>query len=224
MLDYDAFRAEQAEARARGPLPRRRHRRTTSSRRRPATAYYAHRGGDDPHRAVRQGQRVHRRRVDREQHRDHRRPAHRRRARRRHRRRRHDPGRHRGHRLRRRHRRQPQRVDDRRRGRARRRRSCASASSPSPPTSSRPRPTTSSSPTAGPACGARPSIGISLAEIAALAYFEPARAARPACPPGSRRARRYTADGRLDLGERHPRVHLRGRRRHRAGARCCATS
>ena len=61
----------------------------------PGFGAYAHRGGDDPHRAVGHGQRVHRRRLDREQHRDDRRPAHRRRARRRHRRRRHDPGRHR---------------------------------------------------------------------------------------------------------------------------------
>ena len=64
----------------------------------PGLRLLRHRGGDDPHRAVGQGQRVHRRRLDREQHRDHRRAAHRRRARRRHRRRRHDPGRHRGHR------------------------------------------------------------------------------------------------------------------------------
>ena len=59
------------------------------------------RGGDDPHRAVGRGERVHRRRLDREQPRDDGRAAHRRRARREHRRRQHDPGRHRGHRLRR---------------------------------------------------------------------------------------------------------------------------
>ena len=105
MLDYDAFRAEQAEARTRRPLPRRRHRRTYVEPSTPGFGYYAHRGRDDPHRAVGHGQRVHRRRLDRQQPRDDRRPAHRRRARRRHRRRQHDPGRHRGHRLRRRHRR-----------------------------------------------------------------------------------------------------------------------
>ena len=60
-----------------------------------ATGYLRHRGRDDPHRAVREGQRLRRRRLDRQQPRDHRRPADRRRARRRHRRRRHDPGRHR---------------------------------------------------------------------------------------------------------------------------------
>ena len=136
---------------------------------------------------------------------------------------RHHPGRHRGHPLRRRHRRQPQRVDDRRRDRARPRRRCASGSSRSPPTSSRPRPTTSSSPTAGPASGARPTAGLSLAEIADIAYFDPAPAAR-ACPPGLEASGRYRAQAPDDLGQRHPRVHLRGRRRHRRGARCCATS
>ena len=45
-----------------------------------------------------QGQRLHRRRLDRQQPRDHGRAAHRRRARRGHRRRQHDPGRHRRHR------------------------------------------------------------------------------------------------------------------------------
>ena len=49
----------------------------------PGLRLLRHRGGDDPHRAVGHGQRVHRRRLDREQHRDHGRAAHRRRARRR---------------------------------------------------------------------------------------------------------------------------------------------
>ena len=82
MLDYDAFRAEQAEARAARPLPRRRHvelRRAVDARLR----LLRDRGRDDPHRAVGRGQRVHRRRLDREQHRDDGRAAHGRRARRR---------------------------------------------------------------------------------------------------------------------------------------------
>ena len=52
----------------------------------PSTPGYGvlrHRGGDDPHRAVGQGERLRRRRLDREQPRDDRRPAHRRRPRRR---------------------------------------------------------------------------------------------------------------------------------------------
>ena len=40
---------------------------------------------------------------------------------------------------------------------------------------------------------------------------------RPACRPGWRRVRGTRADAPLDLGERDPRVHLRGRRRHRSG-------
>ena len=54
--------------------------------------------------------------------------------------------------------------------------------------------------------------GVSFAEIAALAYFEPALAA-------ARRARRARGERALhrrqpvDLGERHARVHVRGRRR-----------
>ena len=55
-----------------------------------------HRGRHDPHRAVGQGQRLRRRRLDRQQPRDDRRAAHRGCPRRRHRRRPHDPGRHRG--------------------------------------------------------------------------------------------------------------------------------
>ena len=133
ILDYDAFRAEQAEARAAGRylgvgmshLRRAHHARLRRLR---------HRGGDDPHRAVGQGQRVRGRRVVGQQHRDHGRAADGRRARRRHRGRRHHPGRHRGHAVRRRDRRQPQRVDDRRGGRRGGRACCASGSSPSPPT------------------------------------------------------------------------------------------
>ena len=76
----------------------------TSSRPPRASATTRTEGGHHPHRAVRQGQRLHRRRLDRQQHRDHGRPAHRRRARRGHRRRQHDPGRHRGDGVRRRRR------------------------------------------------------------------------------------------------------------------------
>ena len=66
----------------------------------------------------------------------------------------HDPGRHRRDAVRRRHRRQPQRFDDRRRGASRRRRCCGTGSPPSPPTGSRRRPTTWCSRPAGRTCGA----------------------------------------------------------------------
>ena len=101
MLDYDAFRAEQAEARAAGRYLGV----GVSNYVEPSTPglrLLRDRSGDDPHRAVGHGERVHRGRLDGEQHRDDGRAAHRRRARREHRRRQHDPGRHRGHGLRRR--------------------------------------------------------------------------------------------------------------------------
>ena len=207
----------------RGPLPRRRRRRTTSSRRRPASAYYGDRGGDDPHRAVGRGQRVHRRRLDREQHRDHRRPAHRRRARRRHRRRQHDPGRHRGHRLRRGRGREPQRVDDRGRGardrgdppRAHRRHRRAQARSRGRRHRARREPGER-------ARHARRSA--SRSPRSPRSRTSSRTRCRPACRPGSRRARGTRADAPVDLGERDARVHVRGRRRDRAGRRCCATS
>ena len=99
MLDYDAFRAEQARGARGRAIPRCR---PLQLRRAVDTGLrlLRHRGGDDPHRAVGHGQRVHRGRLDREQHRDDGRAAHRGRARRQHRGRQHDPGRHRGHRLR----------------------------------------------------------------------------------------------------------------------------
>ena len=59
-----------------------------------------------------------------------------------------------------------------------------------------------------------PAIGISLAELAALAYFEPS-SLPPGVPAGLEASARYTAARPIDLGERHPRVHLRGRRDHR---------
>ncbi len=117
------------------------------------------RRGDDPHRAVGQGQRLRRGRLDRQQPRDDRRAAHRRRARRRHRRREHDPGRHRGHPVRARHRREPQRLDDR--GRDRRDRDDAPRAHRRhrrPPARGRAR-TTSCSSTVGRSCGARPPAG-----------------------------------------------------------------
>ena len=98
MLDYDAFRARAGRGPARPAATSASASATTSSRRRRAFGVLRHRGRDDPHRAVRQGQRVRRRRLDRQQPRDDGRAAHRRRARRRHRGRQHDPGRHRGHR------------------------------------------------------------------------------------------------------------------------------
>ncbi len=115
MLDYEAFRAEQAEARTRWPLPRR----GLLELRRAVDAglrLLRDRGGDDPHRALGQRQRLRRRRLHREQRRDDRCPAHRRRARSEHRRCRDDSGRHRRDRLRGRDGRQPQWFDDGRRG------------------------------------------------------------------------------------------------------------
>ena len=137
----------------------------------------------------------------------------------------HDPGRHRGHRLRRRRGREPQRVDDRRRGRARpptilRERIVAIAAHKLEAARRRHR----AGRAAGPACAARPSIGISLAEIAAHRLLRAARAAARRARPGSRRARATPREAPIDLGQRHPRLHVRGRRRHRRRSRCCATS
>ena len=211
MLDYDAFRAEQADGARATAATSASGISTYVEPSTPGFGYYAHRGGDDPHRAVGQGQRLHRRRVDREQHRDDRRPAHRRRARRRHRRRRHDPGRHRGDRLRRRRRRQPQRLDDRRRGardggdpaRAHRRHRRAQARG----RRRRHR------------AGRQPGERAGHARRSACRSPRSPRSrtstrtrCRPACPPGSRRAR-GTRRTPVDLGERHARVHVRGRRR-----------
>ena len=46
----------------------------------------------------------------------------------------------------------------------------------------------------------------------------------PGVPAGLEASARYTADDPLRLGQRHPPVHLRGRRRHRPGRGSCATS
>ena len=61
-----------------------------------------------------------------------------------------------------------------------------------------------------------PSIGITFAELAALAYFQPAVAAArdPGRARGERALHRRHAHR---LGERHPRVHVRGRRHDRTG-------
>ena len=189
----------------------------------PGFGSYAHRGGDDPHRAVGRGQRVHRRRLDREQPRDDRRPAHRRRARRAHRRRQHDPGRHRGHRLRRGRGREPQRVDDRGRGardrddpaRAHRRDRRAQARGRRRRHRARREP------------GARPRHArrsASRSPRSPRSRTSSRTRCRPACPPGLEASARYTADAGVDLGERDARVHVRGRRRDRSASSSCATS
>ena len=68
-----------------------------------------------------------------------------------------------------------------------------------------------------------PSIGMSLEEIAALAYFDP-YSLPPGMPAGLEASSRYTAEARFDLGERLPPVYLRGRRRPPAASSSCATS
>ncbi len=88
ILDYDAFRREQADARLRWALSRGRNqyvRRAHDERH----GNLCHGRGDDPDRTVGQGQRVRGGRLGRKQHRDHGRPDDGRRPRRRHRRRRH---------------------------------------------------------------------------------------------------------------------------------------
>ena len=88
ILDHEGFRKEQQDALDAGPLHRARLLGRTSSRPARATGHLGDRGRDDPDGADRQDQRLRQRRIDRQQHRDHGRPADRRRARRRHRRRR----------------------------------------------------------------------------------------------------------------------------------------
>ncbi len=91
-------------------------------------------------------------------------------------------------------------------------------------TRSRRPPTTSSSPTAGPASAARRPSACRWPRSPALAYFEPAppAARHPARSRGQRPVHRRRPPS--DLGQRHPRVHLRGRRRRPARCSCCATS
>ena len=220
MLDYDAFRAEQAEQPRARPLPRGGRfelRRAVD----PGVRCLRNRGCDHPHRAVGHGQRVRRRRLDRQQHRDDGRPAHRRRARRRHRRRRDHPGRHCRHRIRCRCRREPQRIDDRRRGarhrvdpaRAHRCHRRAQAGSGGRRHRTREQP------------GERAGYPVG------RHHLRRSRRPRVLRAPGvaARRARgaggeRPVHHQRIDLGERHPRVHLRGRRRSPVRCSCCATS
>ena len=223
MLDYDAFRAEQAEARTRGPLPRRRavdlrravdarlrllraprRRRSASSRPGEVNVYIA--GGSTGNSiettVVQLTADALGADIDDVAH---------------------DPGRHRGHRLRRRRRREPQRIDDRRRGardgvdpaRAHRRHRRAQARGRARRHRARP--------TAARACGARRRRA-SRSPRSPRSPTSTRTRCRPACPPGSRRARGTRRDSRFDLGERHARVHLRGRRRAPAASRSCATS
>ena len=68
-----------------------------------------------------------------------------------------------------------------------------------------------------------PSVGISFGELARIGLFRPVLA--PAGRARRARGQRPLHDRRpLHLGQRHPRVHLRGGRRHRLGQPSCATS
>ena len=104
----------------------------------------------------------------------------------------HDPRRHRGHGLRRGRGRQPERVDDRGRGARHRRSSCATASPPSPPTGSKPPSTTSRSPRAGRSCGARPR-SVSRSGSSPRSPTSNRRRCRPAFAAGLEASARYTA-------------------------------
>ena len=204
MLDYEAFRGASrprraAEGRYLGVGHVHLHRADHARLRR-----LRHRGRDDPHRALGQGERLRGRRIERQQPRDDGRAARRRRARRRHRGRRHHPGRHRASRrsargtggsrsgamiagavardrgrsprAHRRHRRAPPRSR-RRRHRARR----------------------------GPGLRARHARrrASRYAEIAALAYFAP-DALPPGVPAGLEASGRYTAPTAAASGPTRP--------------------
>ena len=80
-----------------------------------------------------------------------------------------------------------------------------------PPARGRARPT-SSSPHGRASVRGTPSIGLSIAEIATIAYFDLA-SLPPDVPAGPRGQRPLPRAGAEHLGQRHPRVHLRGRRR-----------
>ena len=73
------------------------------------------------------------------------------------------------------------------------------------------------------ACAARRRSASRCARSPNVAYFEPS-SLPPGVPAGLEASARYTAEAPVDLGERHPRVHVRGRRRDRAASRSCATS
>ena len=191
MLDYEAFRKEQAEARTAGRYLGV----GVSNYVEPSTpglGYYATEAATIRIEPSGADQRVHRGRLDGEQHRDHRRAAHRRRARREHRRRQHHPGRHRAHRFRRGRGRQPERVDDRR---------CRTRHGDDPDRTDRAiaahklEAAVDDIELAGSRATVRgtPAIGISLREIAALAYFEP-YSLPPGVPAGLEASARYTAE------------------------------
>ena len=61
-----------------------------------------------------------------------------------------------------------------------------------------------------------PDVGVSFKTLARMAYFEP-QSLPPGVPAGLEASARYTTRHRFDLRERHARVHVRGRRRHRQG-------
>ena len=118
MIGYDALRAEQARARARGPAARDRARACTSSRRASADGQHVERGRRREHRRQRSGAGADEQRQPRPEPGDDDRPGRRRPPRRRRRRRHGRPGRHRVGAVRPGHRREPQRGDpERRRGR-----------------------------------------------------------------------------------------------------------
>ncbi len=183
-----------------------------------------HRGRDHPHRPVGHGERLRGRRLDRQQPRDDRGAAHRRRARRADRRRPHHPGRHRGDALRRGHRRQPQRLDDRGRRRGdgdgpagadrRHRRPTARGSARRHRARRQP----------GAASAGTPDGGRHLGEDRRDRLLPAAQAARRASRPGSRPASGTRHRSRGHLGQRH-RTCARARSTSRpVRSRCCATS
>ena len=207
----------------RGPLPRHRDEHATSSRRRAAWPLMGSEGATIRVEPTGSGQRVPRRWLGRQQPGDDGDPADRRCARRRHL-----------------DRAAPSRATRRSRRTARapaaaaaarwspvpsatRRRSCATGSRRSPPTCSKRRPTTSWSTGGLASVKGSPSPSVTMAEIADLAYF--GKDKLPADDPdGPRGERPLPRRGVQHLGERHPRVHVRGRHRDRPASSCCATS
>ena len=223
MLDYDAFRREQAAARAEG---RYLGVGTCSYVEPTATgmALLRHRGRDDPHRAVGQGQRVPGRRLGGQQPGDDGGAAHRRRARRRHRRRAH------------RSRATPRsRRSARGTGGSRSGSMIAGAIARDGGDAARADRRHRRAPARGGArrhrAGRRPGHGprarrrsvVTLAEIADHRLLRPGTLP-PGRAAGPRGERPLPGRGADDLGQRHPRVHLRGRHRRPARSRCCATS
>ena len=68
-----------------------------------------------------------------------------------------------------------------------------------------------------------PAIGITFGELAALAYFAPS-SLPPGVPAGLEASARVHRGDVVGVGERDPRVHVRGRRDHRPRDSSCATS